>query len=54
MLIIIQMRQCNQYIVHEHHVFQVVNELNISGASAISRLMDRDCHMIHIYYVMDL
>ena len=26
----------NNYIVHEHHVFQVVNELYISGASAIA------------------
>lgn len=26
----------NQYIVHEHHVFKVINELNISGASAIA------------------
>ncbi|WP_394232606.1 DUF881 domain-containing protein [Niallia oryzisoli] len=26
----------NQYIVHEHHVFRVINELYISGASAIA------------------
>ncbi len=26
----------NQYIVHEHHVFKVINELYISGASAIA------------------
>lgn len=26
----------NQYIVHEHHIFKVINELNISGASAIA------------------
>lgn len=26
----------NQYIVHEHHVFHVINELYISGASAIA------------------
>ncbi|WP_257391459.1 DUF881 domain-containing protein [Cytobacillus gottheilii] len=26
----------NNYIVHEHHVFRVINELYISGASAIS------------------
>lgn len=26
----------NQYIVHEHHVFNVINELYISGASAIA------------------
>jgi uncharacterized protein YlxW (UPF0749 family) len=26
----------NNYMVHEHHVFQVVNELYISGANAIA------------------
>lgn len=26
----------NDYIVHESHIFQVINELNISGAEAIS------------------
>ncbi|WP_338469904.1 DUF881 domain-containing protein [Niallia sp. XMNu-256] len=26
----------NQYIVHEHHVFKVINELKISGASSIA------------------
>lgn len=26
----------NSYIVHEHHVFKVINELYISGASAVS------------------
>jgi uncharacterized protein YlxW (UPF0749 family) len=26
----------NQYIVHEHHVFKVINELHISGASVIA------------------
>ena len=26
----------NNYLVHEHHVLQVVNELYISGASAIA------------------
>ncbi len=26
----------NNYLVHEHHVFKVVNELYISGASAVS------------------
>ncbi|WP_071395423.1 DUF881 domain-containing protein [Bacillus tuaregi] len=26
----------NQYIVHEHHIFKVITELNISGASAIA------------------
>jgi uncharacterized protein YlxW (UPF0749 family) len=31
-----QEHHANQYIVHEHHVFKVINELNISGASAIA------------------
>jgi uncharacterized protein YlxW (UPF0749 family) len=26
----------NNYIVHEYHIFQVINELNISGANAIA------------------
>ena len=26
----------NNYIVHEHHVFKVINELYISGASAVA------------------
>ncbi|MCT2344198.1 DUF881 domain-containing protein [Niallia taxi] len=26
----------NNYLVHEHHIFQVVNELYVSGATAIS------------------
>jgi uncharacterized protein YlxW (UPF0749 family) len=29
-------QNANQYIVHEHHVFHVINELYISGASAIA------------------
>ncbi|MDZ5470705.1 DUF881 domain-containing protein [Bacillus sp. 31A1R] len=29
-------KNINNYIVHEHHVFKVVNELYISGASAIA------------------
>lgn len=31
-----QSQNANQYIVHEHHIFKVINELNISGASAIA------------------
>jgi len=31
-----QSEDANNYIVHEHHVFKVVNELYIAGATAIS------------------
>ena len=31
-----QNQNANQYIVHEHHIFKVINELNISGANAIA------------------
>ncbi|MDQ0270329.1 DUF881 domain-containing protein [Cytobacillus purgationiresistens] len=38
----------NQYIVHEHHVFNVINELYISGASAISINGQRLTHNSYI------
>ncbi|MBN6887069.1 uncharacterized protein YlxW (UPF0749 family) [Cytobacillus horneckiae] len=38
----------NNYIVHEHHVFQVINELFISGASAISINGQRLTHNSYI------
>jgi uncharacterized protein YlxW (UPF0749 family) len=39
----------NQYIVHEHHVFHVINELYISGASAIAingQRLSRDSYIL--------
>ena len=39
----------NNYIVHESHVFQVINELYISGAQAISingQRINKDSHII--------
>lgn len=38
----------NNYIVHEHHVFKVINELYISGASAISVNGQRLSHQSYI------
>ncbi|MBD1379936.1 DUF881 domain-containing protein [Metabacillus arenae] len=39
----------NNYIVHENHIFKVVNELLISGASAISINGQRLSHDSYIY-----
>ena len=41
----------NQYLVHEHHVFKVINELYISGASAVAINGQRLTH--HSYIVCD-
>ncbi|MFE8695273.1 DUF881 domain-containing protein [Cytobacillus sp. FJAT-53684] len=38
----------NNYIVHEHHVFKVINELYISGASAIAINGQRLSHNSYI------
>ncbi|MGP7817599.1 DUF881 domain-containing protein [Niallia sp. 01092] len=38
----------NHYLVHEHHIFQVVNELYISGATAISINGQRLSHHSYI------
>lgn len=38
----------NNYIVHEHHVFKVINELYISGASAIAINGQRLTHNSYI------
>ncbi|MEH7122952.1 DUF881 domain-containing protein [Bacillus sp. JJ1773] len=38
----------NNYIVHEHHVFKVINELYISGASAIAINGQRLAHNSYI------
>ncbi len=38
----------NHYLVHEHHVFQVVNELYISGAAAVSINGQRLTHRSYI------
>lgn len=38
----------NSYIVHEYHVFQVINELNISGANAIAINGQRISHDSYI------
>ncbi|RSD28295.1 DUF881 domain-containing protein [Mesobacillus subterraneus] len=38
----------NNYLVHEHHVFKVINELYISGASAISVNGQRIAHNSYI------
>ncbi|MBP2240039.1 uncharacterized protein YlxW (UPF0749 family) [Cytobacillus eiseniae] len=38
----------NNYIVHEHHVFKVINELYISGASAIAVNGQRLSHNSYI------
>lgn len=38
----------NNYIVHEHHVFKVINELYISGATAISINGQRLSHSSYI------
>lgn len=38
----------NNYIVHEHHVFQVINELYISGADAIAINGQRLAHDSYI------
>lgn len=38
----------NDYIVHEHHVFKVVNELYISGASAVAINGQRLSHHSYI------
>ncbi|MFD2443432.1 DUF881 domain-containing protein [Bacillus sp. CGMCC 1.16607] len=38
----------NNYIVHEHHVFKVINELYISGATAISINGQRLSHNSYI------
>ena len=43
-----QTQNPNQYIVHEHHVFQVINELNISGASAVAINGQRLTHQSYI------
>lgn len=42
-------QNANQYIVHEHHVFHVINELYISGASAIAingQRLSRDSYIL--------
>lgn len=39
----------NNYIVHEHHVFKVINELYISGASAVAVNGQRLSHNSYIY-----
>ncbi|MCR2820807.1 DUF881 domain-containing protein [Lederbergia panacisoli] len=44
-----QSEDANNYIVHEHHVFKVVNELYIAGASAISINGQRLNHNSYIY-----
>lgn len=41
-------QNANQYIVHEHHVFKVINELNISGAVAIAMNGQRLSHNSYI------
>ncbi|MBN8199494.1 DUF881 domain-containing protein [Bacillus sp. NTK034] len=38
----------NNYIVHEHHVFKVINELYISGASAVAINGQRLSHSSYI------
>lgn len=38
----------NHYLVHEHHIFQVVNELYVSGATAISINGQRLSHQSYI------
>jgi uncharacterized protein YlxW (UPF0749 family) len=38
----------NNYIVHEHHVFKVVNELYISGAAAVSINGQRLSHSSYV------
>lgn len=38
----------NNYIVHEHHVFQVINELYIAGASAVAINGQRLTHSSYI------
>ncbi|MCI4139648.1 DUF881 domain-containing protein, partial [Bacillus vallismortis] len=38
----------NSYIVHESHIFQVVNELYISGAAAVAVKCQR---LTHDYYI---
>lgn len=38
----------NNYIVHEYHIFQVINELNISGANAIAINGQRISHDSYI------
>lgn len=43
-----QNQKINQYIVHEHHVFKVINELHISGASAIAVNGQRIFHNSYI------
>ncbi len=43
-----QNQNANQYIVHERHVFKVINELNISGASAIAVNGQRISHNSYI------
>lgn len=41
-------KNINNYLVHEHHVFKVINELYISGASAISVNGKRLTHQSYI------
>jgi uncharacterized protein YlxW (UPF0749 family) len=41
-------QNANQYIVHEHHVFKVINELYISGASVIAVNGQRLSHNSYI------
>ena len=41
-------QNANQYIVHEHHVFKVINELYISGSSAIAVNGQRLSHNSYI------